>query len=288
MVCSAAFLASCSVGRVQVKPVARAPLTTITGVARCLQRNQQALIIAHRGRRTPQDVPESIDSFTKTDRIGPVIMHAGVVRSADNELMILSDHMLDEATTGQGSAATKNYTELRGHFLKDGRGRISEQRIPLLEEAVLWAKRNGGYLMLEPAADVPPDALVAEIRRHAMTEQIIVLAGNEQMAAALRRAAASLLVAQRVQQSGSLSSLQLVGWGAPMVSTTSADAGLLQQAARAGLFPIVDLVSGPRHQGDEVAHVEQGARFLLSDWPAEDWRRLKAAGKGGSHCVAGR
>ncbi len=281
---SAALLPACTVGRVQINRPARAALPPVTAVLDCLQRNNLALVAARNGRRGPQEAESSLESFDRVNGIGPVMIETGVAASADGVLMLIADPVLQRTTTGNGPVAGKSYPELRRLFLKDGRGRVAEERMPTLEEGLLWAKRNGAYLMLRPVAGVPVARLVADVRTAGMQNQVILVADSAGNAAAMLRADAAILVAARARSAADIAALRAASSRRLAVVLSPAASGLAVQARQAGLIVVQESPATTANAGG-AALAPAGAALILSDWPAAAWQALKSAGRDGQRCL---
>lgn len=86
-------------------------------------------------------IPEmSMAAFEKIVESAPAIIEVRPHVSTDGTLFLLPDETLDRTTTGAGLAITKSWAELQQLKLVDNAGRVTEERIPTLREALVWAK----------------------------------------------------------------------------------------------------------------------------------------------------
>lgn len=112
----------------------------VHGLISCLEKNDIAVISAHRGGPGPGRPENSLAAFEATLGGAPAILEVDVAASRDGVLFLLHDDTLDRTTTGSGIAAEKNWDELASLYLKDADGRKTDERIPTLGEALAWAE----------------------------------------------------------------------------------------------------------------------------------------------------
>ncbi len=91
-------------------------------------------------------------------------MEIDVVLSKDSEAIVLHDHSVDRTTDGHGFAADLTLAQIRG--LDAGTGfdpRFAGTRVPLLKEALDWAKREEIGVVLEIKEYERPDVAVERV-----------------------------------------------------------------------------------------------------------------------------
>jgi glycerophosphoryl diester phosphodiesterase len=102
--------------------------------------NNNILVVAHRGSHelVPENslaaIQQSIDS--EIDYV-----ELDVRTTLDRNLVILHDNDLDRTTTGSGEIGKQNLRDVKQYFLRFG-NKISSEKVPTLEEALLKAKGN--------------------------------------------------------------------------------------------------------------------------------------------------
>ena len=117
-----------------------------------------------------------------------------VARSADGVLMLMHDQTLDRTTTGTGPLAGQTYRQLRQFWLRDGEDKPTDERIPTLEEALVWAKRRGAVLQLDIKPGVPVADVVRHVRANRMEGQVILIAYSLADTRAAMKAAPDMMV----------------------------------------------------------------------------------------------
>jgi glycerophosphoryl diester phosphodiesterase len=300
---AAALLASaCTTGTLdntrRPAPVMARPLPDVFD---CLRERRLALVSAHRGQKDPRAAENSLESFGNTVERGPIFIEIDIARSADGVLMLMHDQTLDRTTTGTGPLSARTYRELRQLWLKDGAGEQLEERIPTLEEALVWAKRRGAVLQL----DIKPGVSVAEVVKHVranrMEGQVILIAYSLADSRAAMRAAPDMMVSASGRTPAETAALlreanpRMLGF----TGTREPDVALITRMDAAGVEAITGTLGRPGQRlddryladGDGSEYAELAARgvtLIASDQPVEAWRALKKADRDGTICLTGR
>jgi len=96
---------------------------------------------AVRGGVFPDWIPEmSMASFDKVVETLPAIIEVKPNISTDGTIFLLPDVTLDRTTTGFGPAHIQDWSALSNLQLVDNVGRITQERIPTLQQALEWAE----------------------------------------------------------------------------------------------------------------------------------------------------
>jgi glycerophosphoryl diester phosphodiesterase len=267
----------------------------------CLRERRLALVSAHRGQKDPRAVENSLESFRNTVERGPIFIEIDISRSADGVLMLMHDQTLDRTTTGTGPLAAKTYRELRQLWLKDGEGEQLQERIPTLEEALVWAKRRGAVLQL----DIKPGVSVADVARHVranrMQGQVILIAYSLADTRAAMKAAPDMMVSASGRNAPETAALLRTGNPRMLgfTGTREPDAAMIARMDAAGIEAITGTLGRPGERlddryladgnGSEYADLAaRGVTLIASDQPVEAWRALRKADRDGSICLTGR
>lgn len=121
-------------------------------------------VAAHRG-GSRRGFPENcIETFENTLRHTFAIMEIDPRYTRDGAIVVHHDATLERTTTGTGRVAEMTLRELRGLRLKDCDGRVTEFRIPTLDEVLRWAR--GRTILVLDQKDVPVEARVRKIEEH--------------------------------------------------------------------------------------------------------------------------
>jgi glycerophosphoryl diester phosphodiesterase len=297
-----ALLASgCTVGSVQTYRVPAPVIRPMPEVFDCLRERRLALVSAHRGQKDPEAAENSLESFGNTVERGPIFIEVDIARSADGVLMLMHDQTLDRTTSGTGPFAGRTYRELRKLVLKDGGGKALKERIPTLDEALIWAKRRGAVLQLDIKPGVPLADVVRHVRHARMEGHVILIAYN----LADTRAALKLAPGMMVSASGrtpaetatllSMATPRMLGF----TGTQEPAPELLARMDAAGVEAITGTLGRPGQRlddryladgdGSEYAGLAaRGVTLIASDQPVEAWKALKKAERDGTICLTGK
>jgi len=115
------------------------------------------ILSAHRG-GAGRGLPENcMATFEATVRHGWSLLEIDLRTTKDGVIVLMHDPTLDRTSNGTGPIKDRTLVELRALRLKDREGKLTEHRIPTLDEALKWA-RGKTILMLDkkevPAAQV--------------------------------------------------------------------------------------------------------------------------------------
>ena len=300
---AAALLASgCTVGSLETNrrpaPVMARPLPEVFD---CLRERRLALVSAHRGQKDPRAPENSLASFTNTVERGPIFLEVDIARSADGVLMLMHDQTLDRTTTGTGPLAGQTYRQLRQFWLRDGAGEPTDERIPTLEEALVWAKRRGAVLQLDIKPGVPVAEVVKHVRANRMEPQVILIAYSLADTRAAMKAAPDMMVSASGRTPAETSALLREAQPRMLIftGTREPDAATIARLDAVRVEAITGTLGRPGQRlddsyladGDGREYADLAARgvtLIASDQPVEAWKALKKADRDGTICLLGR
>lgn len=96
------------------------------------------MVAAHRG--VHNDVPEnSMASFRRAAELGVHIVELDIRSTRDGVLVLMHDKTVDRTTNGRGRVDSLTFAELSALSLKHN-GQLTKEKIPTLEEALLFLK----------------------------------------------------------------------------------------------------------------------------------------------------
>lgn len=168
-------------------------------------------------------------AFDKIVESAPAIIEVRPHVSKDGTLFLLPDETLERTTTGSGLAIDKTWAELQELKLVDNAGRVTEQRIPTLREALVWARGKtilqinllNEFIGLNPDLTARVVQLVKELGAH---NRVMMISWSNEQARAIHRLDARLPIA--VFSLGREGLLQVEAMGVPtrnIVPTLSFD-----------------------------------------------------------------
>ena len=130
------------------------------------------LVGGHRG--NPAEHPENtLASFRSAIELGVDLIECDVHLSADGELIVIHDHMLDRTTNGSGLVVQHTLSELRD--LDAGSG----ERLPTLAEVCALARDRVGLCIETKQIPIPypglEEKLIAQLRESGMLDRTAVI-----------------------------------------------------------------------------------------------------------------
>ena len=288
----------CTVGTMH-RTAAPAPVVVdLAAVFDCLRTNRLALVSAHRGQADPRRAENAISSFAETLRKGPILIEMDIARTADGALVLMHDDTIDRTTTGTGRVAHKNFRELRHVYLKDPQGRQLDERIPSLDEALTWARRNGAMLQLDLKRGVPLAEVVAAVRRARVEQQVILIAYNRADAEAAMQLAPDMMVSASGRTPAETAAILKKANPRLLLFTglTEPDLRFIARLDALGLEAITATLGRPGERLDDrymadgdgreyAALAARGVALIASDRPVDAWRALKDKDRDGTPCL---
>jgi len=122
------------------------------------------LVSAHRG-GAARDFPENcLATFEHTLRHCWALLEIDPRYTKDHVLVLNHDPALERTTNGTGRVVDHTLEELKQLRLKDLEGRLTEHRMPTLDEALEWAR--GKTILVLDNKEVPIEDLVRKIEEH--------------------------------------------------------------------------------------------------------------------------
>lgn len=149
---------------------------TPEGLRRLFQYDGQAmpLLSAHRGGAQPGFPENCIATFENTLLHTFSILEIDLQYTKDGHIVLHHDATLDRTTDGTGRVADRTLGELKQLRLRDSEGKITDYRIPTLDEALEWAR--GKTIVILDKKNVPVDACVRKIQEHRAEAYAMVMA----------------------------------------------------------------------------------------------------------------
>ncbi|MDR2385261.1 MAG: glycerophosphodiester phosphodiesterase family protein [Tannerella sp.] len=130
------------------------------------------LISGHRGGWEAGYPENSIEGFQNVLNRIPAFFEIDPRLTKDSIIVLMHDAKLERTTTGKGKLSDCTYPELRDMRLKDHEGNVTSAKIPTLEEAIIWSK--GKTVINLDKKDVPPDKIVALIKKHKAKKHVML------------------------------------------------------------------------------------------------------------------
>jgi glycerophosphoryl diester phosphodiesterase len=168
------------------------------------------LISAHRGGPVPGFPENAIETFENATLHNPVVIEFDVALSKDSVLVIMHDDKLDRTTTGTGLVGDFTFTELQKLTLKDNDGKVTQFKIPTLEQVLAWGK-DKVIFTVDIKRGVPFSKVVAAIRNAKAETNSIVITYNANQAAEVHRLAPELMISASARNIADVERLNQMG-----------------------------------------------------------------------------
>ena len=138
------------------------------------QQGADPIISGHRGSKEPGFPENSLEALEHTLRFTPAIFEIDPRMTKDSVIVLFHDATLERTSNGQGKVIDHTWQELQALRLKDVDGKLTSAKIPLLEEAISWAR--GKTILNLDHKDVPL-AVTAEllIRLEALSHVMVTV-----------------------------------------------------------------------------------------------------------------
>lgn len=291
---------ACTVAKLETTRMPAPVMRDLGDVFDCLRERRLALVSAHRGQMGPDAAENSLESFGNTVERGPIFIELDVSRSADGVLMLMHDQTLDRTTNGTGPLSAKTYRDLRQLVLKNGAGALLTERIPTLDEALVWGRRRGAVLQLDIKPGVPLADVVKHVRQMRMERQVILIAYSFADSRAALETAPEMMVSASGRTPAETAALLRLANPRMLIftGTREPDPALIARLDEARIEAISGTLGPPGQRLDDryladgdgaeyAALAERGVALIASDQPVEAWRALKRAGRDGQICLTG-
>jgi glycerophosphoryl diester phosphodiesterase len=132
------------------------------------------ILSAHRG-GAGRGLPENcMATFAATVAHGWSLLEIDLRTTKDGVIVLMHDPTLDRTSNGTGAIKDRTLAELRELRLKDRDGKLTEHRIPTLDEAMKWAR--GKTILMLDKKEVPVKEVVRVVTEHRAESYAMMLA----------------------------------------------------------------------------------------------------------------
>lgn len=130
------------------------------------------IISGHRGGYEVGYPENSVEGFANVLMQMPAFFEIDPRLTKDSVAVLLHDATLDRTTTGKGLLSDYTWEELQSIYLKDHSGKVTNCKIPRLEDVIVWSK--GKTIINLDKKDVPL-AMVADLIKKHHAERNVML-----------------------------------------------------------------------------------------------------------------
>jgi len=242
------------------------------------------LVSAHRGGPYPGFPENSLEAFENTIKHTHAIIEFDVALTKDSVLVLMHDNTLDRTTTGKGKVIDWTYDELQDIFLVDMKGKVTDFRIPTLDEALTWGKGKTVFTV-DIKREVPFEMVVDAIKMHQAEPYAAVITYSVEAARKIHRLHPELMLSVTIRNEEELRRFEASGipvnrWIA-FTGTSERPKEFNDLLHQKGIFTILgvmgNLDKSAQARGGKVYIdlVENGVDVLATDRPIEAAKAIK-------------
>ena len=130
------------------------------------------LVSGHRGGYEVGYAENCIEGLENVLTQMPAFFEIDPHLTKDSVIVLMHDATLDRTTTGKGRVKDYTWEELQSLRLKDHSGKVTDCRIPTLEEVIVWSK--GKTIINLDKKDVPMSMIAALIKKHRAEKHVML------------------------------------------------------------------------------------------------------------------
>src|SRR5262245_38105207 len=146
-------------------PLFRIDAQTAKGLQGLLAPGEELpLVSGHRGGARAGYPENCLATFEHTLQHTFALLEVDPRMTKDGAIVLHHDPSLERTTNGQGLVADYSLAELKQLRLKDTAGKVTDDQIPTLDEALEWAR--GKAVLVLDQKDVPVAARVKKVEEH--------------------------------------------------------------------------------------------------------------------------
>ena len=242
------------------------------------QEGKAPLISAHRGGPYPGFPENCLATFDHTLNGSWGLIECDVVRTKDGQLLLMHDETLDRTTTGNGKVVDRTWAMIQGLKLKDNDGKVTDYKVPTLEEALHWAKGKA-ILTLDIKRSVDFEDVIDMVREQEAEQSVVMITYTLGAAKKIHRLAPELMISTTIRNQSELDRLQdsriPLDQVIAFVGVAEPDPGLYMSLHRLGISCILGTLGNldrrAKARGDHIygEFVSRGADILATDRPME-------------------
>ncbi|NEU70310.1 glycerophosphodiester phosphodiesterase family protein [Spirosoma agri] len=283
-----ALLALNNPARLLAQSLHRLPITTVQELHDYFnwKPGKPPIISGHRGGMYEGFAENSLSSFEHTLEHTPAFFETDPRLTKDSVVVLLHDATLDRMTTGTGKLSDYTWEEVKKLRLKDAQGRVTQDRIPTLDEAIDWAR--GKTVLNLDHKEVPLSMTASIIRKHKADAFVMLTVHSPQQAQYYYRENKDRMFSAFIKnkdeweayEKAGIPASSLIAYIGPAIKPDNKQ--LYQLLNSKGIMCMISAASSYDKLADEQerfsayrAIIEDGASILESDRPIDVAQALK-------------
>ena len=247
------------------------------------------LLVGHRGGFDASLPENSISMFDFTysqAKVKPVAVEFDIRKSASGSLYLMHDATIDRTTNGTGSMSSLTDDYLNTLFLKDKKGNLTAEKIPLFTEVLQHFQGKNIMLMLDVKGDILPE-VIKTARQMGMESRCILLTFNQKNLSLAKENTSQMMISALVESESDLAVLHAVNIPKAQlvvyISEKTPDS-VIETLHSESIILMADMSEGLRNNSqvydpdfyrNKVAKLNLG--ILITDYPV---KAARAWGKG--------
>lgn len=259
----AAILAPCTL---------HASTTDLASQFDCLREKHLAIVAAHRGQSGPSAAENALSSFRASFAAGVPFLEVDVARTKDGVLVLMHDDTLDRTTTGSGPVSGATWADIQGAKLKQPDGKVLDEGVPTLADALEWGRRAGVRFELDVKRTTPFKEVVDAVHAARMEAGVLVVTYTLQDAVTVHHLDPNLMISVTLDTPEAVDAVRkglpldrVLGW----TGTTDPRIRPFGVLRAAGIEPIFGTLGRPGDRLDDA---------YLADGNPSEYRALVRAG----------
>ena len=177
----------------------------------CVRETGGVLIASHRAgpaQGFPENAIETLDyGFSKGIRVFEV----DIATSRDGVLFLLHDRSLGRTTSGDGSVADTDWSEISQLSLVDNDNRTTRFHPPKLSDALDWAVENGALLELDKKDTTGWRSVISAVRAAGAENNVLLITYSDRDAGTVQGIAPDIMLTASARGSRDLGKLENLG-----------------------------------------------------------------------------
>ncbi|MEO9968853.1 MAG: glycerophosphodiester phosphodiesterase family protein [Hyphomonadaceae bacterium] len=205
----------------------------------CVRETNGVLIASHRAgpaKGFPENALQTLEyGFSKGIRVFEI----DIATSRDGVLFLLHDRSLGRTTTGNGSVADTNWSQIERLNLVDNDGRRTSFNPPKLSDALEWAVASGAILELDKKQTTGWRSVISAVRAAGAENNVLLITYSDDAAGQVQRLAPEMMLTASARGGRDMAKLERLGVDPAMVvawtGTRSPDKPAWDRNAREGV-----------------------------------------------------
>lgn len=229
--------------------------TRLADLFDCVREEGGLLLAAHRGGPAPGFPENAVETLEHALSGAAFIMEVDVAESRDGTLFLMHDRTLGRTTSGSGSVADTDWSQISSLQLVDNEGTVTGFAPPTLREALDWAVENDAILELDRKETTSFRNVIETVRDAGAEANVILITYNDDQAYRVAELAPEMMMTASVGGpqheaellAGGVNASNLIAW----TGTRSPSPGKWKALAEKGIESAFGTLGRPGERLDD-------------------------------------